>query len=315
MKTGFHVLVAVLDLLGISVTSGYAHDVTKFAIVSMDCQEHETDRLLHAFRSMHVDGLPRLLVVDTETFETKLIDPSYLDCENPANAAEANVSPYGKALTSATSPPFPLRNDGVIHATHAVNGLFLTADFCPASRERFEYRFFDALETLSGRIGAPIPVALSISGKWLRRHGGDFDTIVQLVQKRKIDVTWVNHSDTHPYRPGVKEQENFLLESGVNPDREIENVEIELLRRGEIPSVYFRFPGLISSEKWIRALARHSLIPIGADAWLALGEKPKSGSVILVHGNGNEPEGIARFLKNLPEVEAVGPFLPLSDLF
>jgi hypothetical protein len=315
MKAGHAVLIAVLDLIGISVSSGYAHDVSQYAVTSLDCREHESERLLHAFRSLHVDGLPRLLVVDSESFETRLIDPKHLDCEDPTNMTEVNTSLYGKALAKATSAPFPMRNDGIIHSTHDVNGIFLTADLCPASKERFEYRLFDALETASTKKGSPIPIALSISGKWLRRHGENFDTIIQLVQKRKIDVTWVNHSDTHPYRPGLKEQENFLLESGVSPDREIENVEIELIRRGELPSIYFRFPGLVSSPKWIAALARHSLIPVGADAWIALGEKPKSGSIILVHGNGNEPLGVTLLLKKLSEIEAIGPFLPLSSLF
>ncbi|WP_063653705.1 hypothetical protein [Candidatus Arsenophonus triatominarum] len=34
------------------------------------------------------------------------------------------------------------------------------------------------------------------------------------------------------------------------------------------------------------------LIPIGSNAWLAKGEQPKSGSIVLIHGNGNEPAGI-----------------------
>jgi len=34
------------------------------------------------------------------------------------------------------------------------------------------------------------------------------------------------------------------------------------------------------------------LIPIGSAAWLAKGETPRAGSLILVHANGNEPEGI-----------------------
>jgi hypothetical protein len=32
-------------------------------------------------------------------------------------------------------------------------------------------------------------------------------------------------------------------------------------------------------------------LPIGSDAWLANKVKPKEGSIILLHGNGNEPYG------------------------
>lgn len=303
-------------LVGCLITgSALAHEITHYEVTDLDCQELETGRVLRAFRSLHFDGLPRLLVVDAETFATDLIDPKYVDCTDPAISAEIALSPFGLALTQSASAPFPTRNDGITHAAHAVNGLFLTADLCPASKEIFEYRLFDALEAISDHTGASVPIALAVSGKWIRQHELDFEEILKLIQARKIDVTWVNHSDSHPYHRGERVQDNFLLESGINPDQEIEGVERALLSQGEIPSPFFRFPGLISNQKWIEALKTHSLIPIGSDAWLALQEKPKSGSIILIHANGNEPEGVTQFLKSLPEIEAIGPFLPLSALF
>jgi len=36
------------------------------------------------------------------------------------------------------------------------------------------------------------------------------------------------------------------------------------------------------------------LIPVGSNAWLAKGEEPKDGSIILVHGNSNEHSGIEK---------------------
>ncbi|MCP6612730.1 hypothetical protein NL511_31210, partial [Klebsiella pneumoniae] len=80
--------------------------------------------------------------------------------------------------------------------------------------------------------------------------------------------------------------------------------EVEFLSRGQIPSIFFRFPGLISDQPCIENLARHSLIAVGSDAWLALGQSPKSGSIILVHANGNEPQGIHRFFHSLSSIEA-----------
>jgi hypothetical protein len=314
MAVHFGRLIAVLSL-GLFASTAFAHTITKYAVATLDCRENEANHLVRAFRTMHFDGLPRYLVVDAESFETSLIDPAYLDCEDPTSTTEVAASKFGRALRDSTAAPFPLRNDGVVHATHGVHGVFLTADLCPASREIFERRLFDLLEKVATKTGGPVPITLSVSGKWIRQHPVDFDTILQLGEMRKIDVTWMNHSDTHPYRKGSKDTDNFLLESGLNPDDEIEGVERELLMRGELPSPFFRFPGLVSNQKWIEALAHHSLIPVGADAWLALGEKPKSGSIILIHANGNEPQGVSMFLKQSPEIEAIGPFLPLSDLF
>lgn len=290
-------------------------DIAHYAVISLDCRERESGALVHAFRSLHVDGLPRYLVVNVETFESRLIDPTFVNCKDPTAASEVATSPYGEAAREATRPPFPIHNDGIHHAFGPVQGTFLTADLCPASKERFEYRLFDELEKISVKSGRPVSIALSVSGKWIRQHDLDFETIRRLRDMRKLDVTWVNHSDSHPYRKGQKYGQNFLLEPGVIPDQEIEGAEQELLRRGEVPSVFFRFPGLVSNRKWIEELGRHSLLPIGSDAWLATGQKPVSGSVILIHANGNEPEGVTKFLKQLPEIETLGPFLPLSSLF
>ena len=47
------------------------------------------------------------------------------------------------------------------------------------------------------------------------------------------------------------------------------------------------------------------LIPIGSGAWLAKGENPKvSGSIVLIHANGNEPVGVDDFLRLLQKEKA-----------
>lgn len=293
----------------------HAREISNFTVIDRDCRELASGASVHAYRSLVVDRSPRYLVVEAATFATRLVAPASVDCDDASASAAIAASAYGRARNSATAAPFPLSNDGVTRAARRVNGVFLTADLCPASAEKFEHRLFDELERVAVRNGRPVPIALAVSGKWLRRHDADFETLLRLVETRKIAVTWVNHSNTHPYRPGGRTNENFLLEAGVHPDVEIEMPEIELLRRGQLPSPFFRFPGLISNRKWIEAIAAHSLIPLGADAWLAKGERPKSGSVILVHATGNEPEGVTRLLRTLPEIEAIGPFLPLSALF
>jgi peptidoglycan/xylan/chitin deacetylase (PgdA/CDA1 family) len=107
-----------------------------------------------------------------------------------------------------------------------------------------------------------------------------------------LAITWTNHTYTHPYKKGVAEDENFLLTPGVDPDFEIEETEKLLIANGGVPSVYFRFPGLVSSSELMKSVAAHHLISLGADAWLALAQTPRDGSIILVHPNGNEPKGL-----------------------
>jgi hypothetical protein len=62
------------------------------------------------------------------------------------------------------------------------------------------------------------------------------------------------------------------------------------------PSVFFRFPGLVSDNSEFMRVLAYGLIPVGSDAWLAKKQKPGPGSIVLIHGNGNEPLGIKKFL-------------------
>jgi len=41
------------------------------------------------------------------------------------------------------------------------------------------------------------------------------------------------------------------------------------------------------------------MMGLGADGWIAKGQPIERGAVVLVHGNGNEPEGIVGFLKQV----------------
>jgi len=72
--------------------------------------------------------------------------------------------------------------------------------------------------------------------------------------------------------------------------------EAAMIENGLLPSVFFRFPGLVSDAALVRRVVSYGLIPVGSDAWLAKGQAPSSGSIVLVHGNGNEPIGIEKFL-------------------
>ena len=46
------------------------------------------------------------------------------------------------------------------------------------------------------------------------------------------------------------------------------------IANGETPSLFFRFPGLISSDPLMQAVSQFHLVTLGADAWLALGRSP-----------------------------------------
>jgi len=74
-----------------------------------------------------------------------------------------------------------------------------------------------------------------------------------------------------------------------------------MLRNGLLPSVFFRFPGLVSDQQLVFKITDFGLIPIGTDAWLAKGQAPQAGSIVLIHGNGNEPVGVNDFIALIKE--------------
>ena len=283
--------------------------------VQLDCREVATGRAVHGWRTMLLDGAPRVLVVDADDFATRLLDPAELDCEEAAAEREVEASRYGRALFAATEAPFPTRNDGVTRATERVKGLFLSIDLCPAPAGKFADHLFAALTAEARASGRPVPVALAVTADWMARHGREFDRLVGMQRDGVLAITWVNHSATHPYQRGLADAENFLLTPGTDAEHEVLATEVALLERGQVPSPFFRFPGLVSDRGWVERLATYSLVPLGSDGWLANGQEPREGSVILVHGNGNEPAGVAGLLRRLPVLRKLGPFLPISKLF
>jgi hypothetical protein len=308
-------VVLVVAARAVGAEPAERHRVTGFEVVQMDCMELATGRVVHATRAMRLDGAARYLVTDVEAVTNRLVAPAALDCQDPEAERLFERSRFGRVLFGATAAPYPTRNDGVRRAELPVQGLFLTADLCPAPASKFAGQLFDAMAELSAEQGGPVPMGVAITGGWLRNHAARFAELVALQQAGKVAVTWVNHSESHPFTAGLPDGENFLLTPGLDPSREIEAVEIALLERGQLPSPFFRFPGLVSDQRWVDLLLAYSLIPLGSDAWIAYGQEPTAGSVVLVHGNGNEPQGVTSLLRQLPRLQALGPFLPLAQLF
>ena len=67
----------------------------------------------------------------------------------------------------------------------------------------------------------------------------------------------------------------------------------------------------MSTDPLMRTVRRFHLVTLGADAWLAIGQKPGPGSIVLVHPNGNEPEGLRRFAAGLARGSIARPLEPL----
>ncbi len=215
-----------------------------------------------------------------------------------------------EASASATGVPnrrdTVLRDAGLAHGTG--NGAFVTGDLCP-SLQSLDRDFFGLLE----RTAFHAPVALSISGLWLVHHRADFEWLRAQAATGALAITWVNHSFDHPYDPGRPMAQDFLLRPGLDIAAEILDTERLLIAAGETPSVFFRFPGLVSDAALIETVRRHHLVGLGADGWLLFSPPLRPGAILLVHPNGNEEAGLRMFARLLQQSRLPQPFRPLVE--
>jgi hypothetical protein len=243
----------------------------------------QTGKQLIAIRNYQADGVDYFLAVNPNTLQTSLISINQLITKS-FTTKQLEQTPYFKLLQKYSQPPYKLQNYGITHVN--AEGIALTVDLCPSTKP-LEKRLFMALNG---------PVAISISGRWLQQHQEEFNW---LIAQQNLQITWVNHSFTHFYQKNLPLEKNFLLHDPKKLNNEVLENEKLLIANNQTPSIYFRFPGLVSNKQLIKKLTKLGLVPLGADAWLAKGEQPKNGSIILVHGNGNEPLGVDIFLELL----------------
>ena len=263
-----------------------------------------------AIREMTLGGEKALLLADPKTLATRLERAACWTCDDVEESTLASTRMMRGVIRASEAPGLThrgfLANAGLTRGERG--GGYFTGDLCPSSKPMDR----DFLATLEGT-STPTPIALSISGLWLKHHFQDYRWLVDAEAAGKLAITWINHTYTHPYRKGVATDSNFLLLPGVDPDYEILETERLLIANGGTPSLFFRFPGLVSSSPLMQAVRRHHLISLGADAWLALNGKPRDGSIILVHPNGNEELGLKIYTHDLAEGRLPSPLKPLDE--
>lgn len=261
---------------------------------------------LLVLRKLEKSGQLFYLAVNPQTLTTQLVSASAGTVKQMSwKDAQLyfNNTPYVKALVVAGQQAIALQDAGLTHGFPKEKGITLTIDLCP-SHKPLDRIIFTSLITEFKKIEQPVPVALSITGRWMLTHGDDLNWLKDLVARKEIDITWIDHSYNHHFSLTAPLKTNFLLEPGTDMNFEVLGTELAMLQHGLLPSVFFRFPGLVSDQLVVDKLLAYGIIPIGSDAWLAKGQKPAAGSIVLIHGNGNEPVGVNDFIRLLKSKSA-----------
>ena len=232
------------------------------------------------------------LVVDPNTLNSSFkVASNIYPCPK-----ELNTTRYYKLLDASISNPLhPLQNDGIVGAK---SGIYLSTDLCPSSKSGFEERLYKAIIK---KFQNPVPLTLFITKKWITKHKEAFEKLKEWEKEKKLNINWGNHTAKHIYHKNIPLNKNFALSKEEHLIDDILELEVTLIEEGLIPSVFFRFPGLVSNKETISLVKELGLITIGSNAWLAKGQNIKDGSIILLHGNKNEPKGVDIFLKFINE--------------
>jgi len=256
-----------------------------------------------AIRSFKYSGKKALLIVNPKSLKT------YAIYAQPFSSCPKNIlnSRYIKILEYLKRQKGKLQNDGI---TAISSNVAITTDLCPSSKKGFEQKLYT---TLIKEFKNPVPVTLFITKRWIKHHKKEFEQLKLWQREKKLDITWGNHTAYHIYHPKYPLEHNFVLSKEENLTKDILDLEIELLENGITPSIFFRFPGLVSNKRAKDIVTNLGLITIGSNCWLAKGQKLKEGSIILVHGNKNEPLGVKKLLKLIKE-KKIRNLKPLNDI-
>lgn len=213
----------------------------------------------------------------------------------PVLLEEIGHTSYGRAMRLEQQRDGSLQDAGLERADTTERGFSLTIDLCPSTKP-LTRPVFEALIQAFEPSEKPIPVTITITGRWMASHQADLTYLKTLVTRGDLDITWVNHSYHHRFDPRRPLPVNFLLEPNTNIRDEVLLNEQAMLKNELVPSVFFRFPGLVSDKLVFDEVLSFGLLPIGSDAWLAKKQAPRQGSLVLIHANGNEPLGISDFI-------------------
>jgi hypothetical protein len=298
--------ISARSIQGYTAVSPPEHRVATADFPSRLGPELASGARIAVIRTLTIDGVRARLVVDVDRSTTSLVDEAAIGSKTrPATSTDRIAeSAYARSLAELAASSKALESiDRDARIEENVTEPFaLTIDMCQ-SRKPWDKRLFDWAVSLSDQIHAPVPLGIAMTGGWAQAHPTELDQLLAWQSAGKLAITWINHSSTHPLNclNASCSKAEFLTAASVDFDEQVFGLERSLLARGMVPSTIFRFPGLIHDGRRLSQLSRLSLMPLDSDAWIAKGQGIHPRAVVLIHGNGNEPEGITGFLRAVGE--------------
>ncbi|HNX44694.1 MAG TPA: hypothetical protein PKI35_09680 [Bacteroidales bacterium] len=296
----------ILSWMMLTCNPGNSKPVTDYQLFTGWGTLRRNSEKVIVIRQFKRDNQKFYLTVSPETLLTRVINADSIKVISGSwqtVSSRFRNTPYIAAIREARSKDGGLQDAGITKFRPSQKGIDLTIDLCPSHRPLDRVVFTDLIHEL-GRIESPVPVGISVTGRWMNMHAGDLKWLDSLQQSGLLDIVWINHTYNHNVSKSAPVKKNFMLEPGTDINGEVLKTEVAMLENGILPSVFFRFPGLVSNSAIFDKILNYGLIPVGSDAWLAKGQYPEYGSIVLIHANGNEPVGVRDFIRLLGQKQA-----------
>lgn len=288
----------ILFFIFLALSNSAFAQIDNYQVFIATCNGKITNKEYLVLRRFQLDTKWRILIIDVNNLNTRVVSASLCTEPTPTTLAkfiECNpLCIYSKLFQAAASNDKAMRDAGITHDWTLEKGICLTIDLCP-SLKPLDKELFRKIISHFPKQDRPIPLAVCVAGGWIKAHNADLEWLKQQVSDSLLNIDWVNHSYHHFVSDSLPVNKNFMLRPSTNIEREILENEKLMICKGLTPSVFFRFPGLISDKKLFSRVLQYGVLPLGSDAWLAKNQQPKPGSIVLIHGNGNEPLGIKKF--------------------
>jgi len=241
------------------------------------------------------DKTTKYLALNPMTLETKIINSNNIterDWEYLEDKYSTSIYMKLRNHAKMYKNEGELKNAG-IQNIKSKNSYMITTDLCPSSKKLDYHLYTDIAKNTM----LTIPIGIAISGSWMKYHKNDLRWLLDMQKNKLLSITWINHSYNHNYIRERKLNSNFLLIRNTDIEKEVLDMEELMLENKLNLSIYFRFPGLVSNTIIYNQIIDYGLIPLGSDSWIGKNKFPKEGSIVLVHGNGNDPKGVRRLRK------------------
>ncbi len=253
------------------------------------------DTVLVVRRTVWLDGVPWLVVtIDDEMLESFLVEADRL----AASSTGIDVEATRIARLFAAARALAKNERAIRHGPRdrLADSVALTSDLCWSLRP-CESRLYDMVAERAAA-GRTASVTQFVTGRWMQQYPFALDDLLRREDRGDYHQTWGLHSWDHPKSGNFM---NAWYPASLRGDTLAQ--EKLMLEWGIAPGIAYRFPGLIHDKTRLETIIDLALVPVDCESWVSgmrTNRPPtridaRGGSILLVHGNGNEPGGVERF--------------------